>query len=231
MSVRVHELKVWPRFFGAILDGSKTFELRRNDRDFQVGDELHLREWSPNAINPEKSLGQLGPRERGWWTGREVKRRVSYVLNASEAATLTRVPKADEPGAFVHGPLPLHGGWVVLGLQEVARASAARRGAFGLAEGLRREDFEQLSAAMDEVERRDGVDGGGIVQPAESIGRVTYFTVVDAQGRAWPNCWIPDHGTVEEQSERLRSNWDAMHGFDYGQRAVGVYRQPEGPRR
>lgn len=42
-----HELKVWPPFYGPLLDGSKTFEYRYDDRGFQVGDTLTLREWDP----------------------------------------------------------------------------------------------------------------------------------------------------------------------------------------
>lgn len=40
-----HELKVWPQFYDAIIRKDKTFEVRRHDRDFAVGDELILREW------------------------------------------------------------------------------------------------------------------------------------------------------------------------------------------
>jgi hypothetical protein len=39
------ELKVLPPYFDAIADGSKTFELRRNDRAYQRGDRLRLREF------------------------------------------------------------------------------------------------------------------------------------------------------------------------------------------
>lgn len=42
-----HELKCWPKFFEAIRDGSKTFEIRKDDRDYRVGDMLVLREWNP----------------------------------------------------------------------------------------------------------------------------------------------------------------------------------------
>jgi hypothetical protein len=65
-----HELKTWPEFFQAIERGDKTFEARKNDRGFQRGDTLHLREWDPNrvAIN------------RGY-TGNAFTVKVTYVLS------------------------------------------------------------------------------------------------------------------------------------------------------
>jgi len=41
----IHYLKVWPEFIPALVDGSKTFELRKDDRSYAVGDSLHLQEW------------------------------------------------------------------------------------------------------------------------------------------------------------------------------------------
>ena len=42
---KVHELKVLEQFMLAIIDGTKTFEVRLNDRDYQIGDWLLLKEW------------------------------------------------------------------------------------------------------------------------------------------------------------------------------------------
>lgn len=44
-----HALKVLPRFFAEIETDEKTFELRKNDRGFEVGDVLYLREWTKEA--------------------------------------------------------------------------------------------------------------------------------------------------------------------------------------
>jgi hypothetical protein len=61
----LHDLKTWPVYFEPLLDGRKTFELRKNDRGFAVGDTLRLREF-------DMTTG---------YSGREVWRRVTYVLD------------------------------------------------------------------------------------------------------------------------------------------------------
>ena len=62
----VHELKSWPDFFEPILSGKKKFELRINDRKFNVGDELYLREFDDRT---------------GKYTGRSIRKRVTYILD------------------------------------------------------------------------------------------------------------------------------------------------------
>lgn len=42
-----HVLKTWMTQFQDIVDCRKTFEVRKNDRDFKVGDTLLLCEWNP----------------------------------------------------------------------------------------------------------------------------------------------------------------------------------------
>jgi hypothetical protein len=44
-----HELKTWPEFFRKVWDGKKPFELRKDDRDFRVGDRVILSEYDPSA--------------------------------------------------------------------------------------------------------------------------------------------------------------------------------------
>lgn len=58
MSQIEHELKLHPKYFNRILTGQKTFEIRKNDRDFQIGDRLILREYDPEEGWP--SHGSYG---------------------------------------------------------------------------------------------------------------------------------------------------------------------------
>jgi hypothetical protein len=44
-----HTVKSWPRFFDPILLGTRTHELRRNDRAYAVGDLVELREYDPET--------------------------------------------------------------------------------------------------------------------------------------------------------------------------------------
>lgn len=41
----IHELKSWSHFFQAIKAGTKTHDLRKNDRNYNVGDVLKLYEY------------------------------------------------------------------------------------------------------------------------------------------------------------------------------------------
>jgi hypothetical protein len=42
-----HNLKIHPEYFQAVIMGAKTFEIRKNDREFEVGDLLKLSEFEP----------------------------------------------------------------------------------------------------------------------------------------------------------------------------------------
>jgi hypothetical protein len=49
MSAMQHTLKCWPAGFAALAEGTKTLELRPDDRGYAVGDTLLLREWDPTT--------------------------------------------------------------------------------------------------------------------------------------------------------------------------------------
>lgn len=45
--MREHVLKTWPNYFEAVRFERKRFEWRRDDRGFEVGDILVLKQWDP----------------------------------------------------------------------------------------------------------------------------------------------------------------------------------------
>lgn len=57
----VHNLKTWTPFFQDVKSGVKQFEVRKNDRDYEVGDTLILEEINPNT-----------QRNTGAWIAKEV---------------------------------------------------------------------------------------------------------------------------------------------------------------
>lgn len=63
-----HDLRVRPRFFEELWAGNKTFEIRKDDRGFQRGDALLLREY-------DISVGEGDD----CYTGREVEAQVVYI--------------------------------------------------------------------------------------------------------------------------------------------------------
>lgn len=62
----IHALKQLPEYFDSVIFGKKGFEVRKNDRPFQVGDLLALNEWDAEM-------------ER--YTGRSCLVYIDYILN------------------------------------------------------------------------------------------------------------------------------------------------------
>jgi hypothetical protein len=64
----IHKLKTWPCYYQEIISGRKKFEVRYNDRNYQVGDRLDLFEYDPDA---------------GEYTGAHCHVEVTYILDNS----------------------------------------------------------------------------------------------------------------------------------------------------
>lgn len=47
----IHDLKILPEYFEAIISGKKTFEVRKRDRDYKIGDLLVLNEIDVQTIH------------------------------------------------------------------------------------------------------------------------------------------------------------------------------------
>lgn len=89
-----HALKTAPEHFQALMDGTKTAELRKDDRGFAVGDVLLLCEWDRTELEPRYIAwwDAATYAERHFWftrrleiidalyTGRELRRMVTHIL-------------------------------------------------------------------------------------------------------------------------------------------------------
>ncbi|MCI0184472.1 ASCH/PUA domain-containing protein [Sulfoacidibacillus ferrooxidans] len=62
--MQTHDLKIWPEHFRAVASGEKTVELRKDDRRYEVGDELLLHEYDPDTAS---------------YTGSECRRRITHI--------------------------------------------------------------------------------------------------------------------------------------------------------
>ena|SRR3990167_2974124 len=93
-----HDLKVWPKHYQGLVSGDKRFEIRRDDRGFQVGDVLHLQEWKPTIVDGVWN-------SRGEYTGRELHATVTYIIRGGEQLA------SEQPY------LNLHAGWVIMSIK------------------------------------------------------------------------------------------------------------------
>ena len=108
-----HYLKTDTKVFQDVLDGNKTFEIRFNDRDFQVGDSVLLKETKFTGEQIESGQPLI-------FTGREIHKRISYLLSgyglqdgwvilgiADESGQKSQQAKIDELQGRVDGALKI----------------------------------------------------------------------------------------------------------------------------
>lgn len=71
--MKTHELKTDSHVFGAVARGDKTFEIRLNDRDYEVGDVLILKETEHGGNQMKQGAPLI-------YTGSEHECVVTYIL-------------------------------------------------------------------------------------------------------------------------------------------------------
>lgn len=74
-----HILKLNERYFDSVANGIKTFEIRKNDRDYKVGDTLVLKE-----VDDDGKYLTYGDYNLGMNLDYEVKVAVTYILTHDE---------------------------------------------------------------------------------------------------------------------------------------------------
>lgn len=94
----VHELKIWPQYYGCVADGTKTFEVRENDRGFQPGDEVILREWDPTKVTKTSEWpgGVDEWEEPIGYNGNKLKFKIGYVLPIEGNKVVFSLLKSDD---------------------------------------------------------------------------------------------------------------------------------------
>ncbi len=91
-----HKLKTDPMVFSHVYNGLKDFEIRKNDRNFHVGDTLLLQETESTGVEMRNGAPLI-------YTGREIECEVNYIL---------------------HGPIyVLLDGWVIMGIEVMRHSS------------------------------------------------------------------------------------------------------------
>jgi hypothetical protein len=84
-----HTLKCWTPFYDEVVKGTKEFEVRKNDRNFQPGDEVIFKDYTPLS----------------GFSGRQARATIGYLLHLD-----------DVPGLDFTWDI---GNWVVFALVDV----------------------------------------------------------------------------------------------------------------
>jgi hypothetical protein len=110
--MKKHTLKCWPVFFAPILTGEKPFEIRLNDRDYEVGDILRLEEWEAPVVDPlcahHGSSTIFAKADEplectcflGRYTGRVAERFITYITDFAQQPSYVVMGLGDSPEWF-----------------------------------------------------------------------------------------------------------------------------------
>ena len=82
MRLITHELKTDGEVFQLSWDNKKPYEIRVNDRDFQIGDEIVLRETKHSGESMKEPTGlSIGEKMPLIYTGRRIRQEILSILS------------------------------------------------------------------------------------------------------------------------------------------------------
>jgi len=78
--MELHKLRTWPDEFWAVKFSDKTFDYRKNDRDFKIGDLVLLKEY-----DPDEEMGNE-------YTGQRFLCEITYIIDGAVAPKQYGIP-------------------------------------------------------------------------------------------------------------------------------------------
>jgi hypothetical protein len=80
-NMSIHHVKSWPHQFAAVSGGYKTAELRKNDREYNIGDVMVLHEYDPAT---------------GVYSGRTADVEITHKLDKDNLCAVSKLALSDE---------------------------------------------------------------------------------------------------------------------------------------
>ncbi|HCI6075646.1 TPA: DUF3850 domain-containing protein [Klebsiella pneumoniae] len=149
-----HDLKIFPEFFSAVCTGVKRAELRKNDRDYRVGDTLHLTE------TPRGSCHQTGEfinvkithiADVGEWMP-------GYVLLSVELQERRKSAMDSEPAAPVAEIVSIYGDPEAFGEREIRPLVGIQQMPYGTKLYLHAQPVVEIEPMAEVLSNRPGND-------------------------------------------------------------------------
>lgn len=107
-----HDLKTWPEYFGPVWDLRKTFEIRYDDRAFQPGDTVVLREFDPRGSCSCITRSHAFVEHCARYSGRVVTATIGHLTSSTPARGSQRGFRGD--------------GYVVFSLCDITRGGVGK---------------------------------------------------------------------------------------------------------
>ncbi len=212
-----HLIKCWPQQFWAIRSGLKTFEYRKNDRGYRVGDTLVIREYDPATEA---------------FSGAEARRRVTHMLASGfglpEGYAVLGLGDESAPGStdrliVTEGPWQWWAGrseeWFDVGPEgtKAAIIKAATNDSLGENDddGSWKLSFHIVEARQDPLRIADWLDLDALIERAEDNVADSDRVASENDDGPWFECSPEQEKDLRQRVARACDEWQAAHGLAF----------------